>query len=326
MTESQVEKRLEPLRTALRDLDTKVSAFITPAPPRQNLLQRNPAYGAIIAALISGGFFGFGLPRILDHSDKDFGLRVNASIDQKFKDNHFSELQTSIGQIVGRLNTLNDSVNILLGKSIKQAASLSVPDFKRQLPQIDGILNAARQDKILPDPGVIDDLRNKLAPLVKQNDAEAWQAIASLASYHSVFNENPLAGFQVRPITGSPTATKYDPGAPPLGDARPTASVPIGMATKDTGAMYEPIGTDLNPANVGANPLVKFEGGGVVLDGHHIRNVIFIGVHVVYNGGPLALDSAIFINCRFTVQRGQPGEQFLARSLDNERVTFTAGA
>ena len=88
--------------------------------------------------------------------------------------------------------------------------------------------------------------------------------------------------------------------------------------------MYAPIGVDLNPNNIATHQYLKVTGGSVVLDGHHIRNVIFIDVHVVYNGGPLILDAAVFINCRFTVKQSEPGEQFVARSLDSESVTFSA--
>jgi hypothetical protein len=69
---------------------------------------------------------------------------------------------------------------------------------------------------------------------------------------------------------------------------------------------------------------LKLEGGAVVLDGHHIRNVVFVGVHVVYNGGRVILEGAVFINCRFTVEQSQTGEQFVARSLDSKNVTFSA--
>jgi hypothetical protein len=102
-------------------------------------------------------------------------------------------------------------------------------------------------------------------------------------------------------------------------------SAPTDTATKDTGALYAPIGVDLNPKNDAVNVVLKLTGGGVVLDGHRIRNVVFTNVHVVYDGGPLILESAIFINCRFTIQQNRPGEQFVARTLESEKTTFTAG-
>ena len=96
-------------------------------------------------------------------------------------------------------------------------------------------------------------------------------------------------------------------------------------ATKETGALYAPIGVDLNPSKLASNEAMALEGGAVVLDGHHIRNIVFTDVHVVYNGGPLVLESAIFINCRFTVQQGKAGEQFIARAMESDRVTLTVG-
>jgi len=170
----------------------------------------------------------------------------------------------------------------LLGKSIKQAASLSSPDFKRQLPQINGILNAAKKDTIPADPMVIKDLHDKLLPLVKQNDPEAWLATLSLASYRTAFNSDPTLSFMVKPLTGLPKTETIDYDIPvPHGEVKPDVSAALLLVAKGTGAAFERIDTDMNTDKSGTNAYITLRGGGVVLDGRRIRNAVLIGVHVV---------------------------------------------
>jgi len=90
---------------------------------RQNWLERNPALGAIIAAVISGGFFGFALPRALDRSAKDFTTNVAAVVDQKLKEHHIDELHSSVDQMAARLQDLDDNVKLLLTKEYQASGA-----------------------------------------------------------------------------------------------------------------------------------------------------------------------------------------------------------
>jgi hypothetical protein len=43
-------------------------------------------------------------------------------------------------------------------------------------------------------------------------------------------------------------------------------------------------------------------GGGVVLDGMQLRNVVFRDVRIVYSGGPLKMTNVFFLNCTFEMK------------------------
>lgn len=326
MTDPQIEKKIEkklvPIREDIQELRRDFAAFTSA--PKLSWVNRNPGLASIITSILAV-LLAFGLPRLFDYSDRDFALRLNAAIDQKFTDNHFDDLKASVNQMGGQLKTLSENVNALLGKSLKQAASLTLPQLKRQLPLVDQILNAAKRNGVPAGLDVIRDLHDKLVPLVSTNDAEAWRAIVSLASYRSVFNQNPLAGMPLLPIVVKRNAySRYDLGPPPQGEELPAMSAVGGIVSKNAGAIFGPIGTDLNPANNAANPYVVFEGGGLDLNGKHVKNAVFIRVHVVYNGGPLILENALFVNCQFSIQQTRHGEEFASKSIMSEAMTFTA--
>ena len=335
MTESQIETRLKPIRDAVALLRKDVKSIKSAVPStavtdqsKLNWLQKNPWAGAIMGALITTvvGTIGFGfvIPRVIDHAMGDLDSNIDKRTEQKLNDHHIADTQSSVERMEGELKTVTDNVNLLLGKSIKQAASLSRPDLKQQLPQINGILNAAMAHKIPVDGGVVNDLRTKLGSLAKQSDQQAWQATLTLASYRTVFNENPFASFSVKPILSGKGKASFDPGEPPPNDRPPIFAASINPASKETGAQYETLGQDLNPGTTAVNAFVTLTDGGVVLDNKHIRNAVFTGVHVVYNGGPLILENVVFINCIFTIVNNGNGEQLIAKSFESPKVTLTA--
>ena len=321
MTERQIENRIAPIRDDLAALRQEISARNAPVAQRPNWLQRNPGAGAIIGAVVGSGLFGFGLPHLFDHSEKDFAFRVNANIDQKFRDNHFLELKGSVDQMVGELKTLSENVNILLAKTIKQAALLSAPDLKRQLPQLNLILNAAARDGTPADMHTIRSLYDNLLPLVKQNDAEAWKATVSLASYRTSLN---VSGYP-KTKENLPVDTKitnYYLG-PHIGKT-PTLSWHLPTVAPEQAARWDVIGHDQN-ASVKVQPQwLSAEGGVVTLDGEQIKNVVLQRVEVHYSGKSAILSNVTFINCTFILDRSDETRQFAAQVLASTNVSFQA--
>ena len=191
---------------------------------------------------------------------------------------------------------------------------------------MNSILNLARRNKIPIDPATLRTIHEKLSALVSADEPRAWETVISLASYRSVFNENSFSAFTLKPVSSQPAngVTIYETDAPP-GENKPEVLGANQAASKETGAVCEPIGKDLNPGNIATNASIQLNGGGVILDGHHIRNAIFIGVHVVYNGGPLDLQRAVFINCQFSIARNRQGEDFVSRSFVSGPMTFDVG-
>ena len=87
-----------------------------------------------------------------------------------------------------------------------------------------------------------------------------------------------------------------------------------------------PIGKDDNkdkPAGIG---ILEASGGGMVLDGWQLRNVIFQNVHIVYNGGPLIMNNVYFVNCTFEMKADKNTQGLaLASFSPNPSIAFTAG-
>jgi hypothetical protein len=98
-------------------------------------------------------------------------------------------------------------------------------------------------------------------------------------------------------------------------------AVPIAQA-----ARLGLIGEDENKDLSQGNPYLLVDGGGIVIDGMDIKNVIFRGVHIVYRGGPLKMSNAYFADCVFDVIRERPaGESFAATFLKSgPSTTFSA--
>jgi hypothetical protein len=336
MTERQIENRLGPLREAIKEIREAVAARpSTPsqvAPPNLNWLQRNPwagaIFGATITAVVGAGFFGFFLPRIIDHATGDLDSRIDKRSEQKIKDHHVDENEVSLSRMESELKTLSENVNLLLGKSIKQASSLSTPEFKRQLPQIEKVLNAARRERIFIDPMVAKDLRDKLSSLTVQDNSEAWNATLTLAAYRSVFaqiprDENNQPIESTAPLEHDRTHFSH---STPSGYTPSQLAASAHMVSKEDGAVMERIGDDLNKDRATINAFLFLLGGGVDLDGFHFKNVVIRNAHVVYHGGPIQMENVTFIDCDFSIDNTKDGRSFTAKSIESSPLTFAVAS
>jgi hypothetical protein len=76
----------------------------------------------------------------------------------------------------------------------------------------------------------------------------------------------------------------------------------IGTVPHDVAAKIAPIGTDIdNDLKVGDAYIVE-DGGGIIIDGMEMRDVVFRGTHIVYNGGPIRMTNVYFLNCTFEME------------------------
>ena len=66
------------------------------------------------------------------------------------------------------------------------------------------------------------------------------------------------------------------------------------------------------------HPLIHVTGTAPVrLDGFQLKNVVFDGMTVEYNGGPLVMDNVYFVNCKFTVKPSPDGSLFAESVLQH---------
>lgn len=64
-----------------------------------------------------------------------------------------------------------------------------------------------------------------------------------------------------------------------------------------------------------------------VLDGIGWKNIVFLGSHIIYRGGPLILENVIFVNCTFEVQQNNDGQSLLQYvALDKKALNIQSKA
>jgi hypothetical protein len=75
-----------------------------------------------------------------------------------------------------------------------------------------------------------------------------------------------------------------------------------GTAPKELAAQVMKIGEDKDAGKALGVAYLFGYGGGVVLDGMQLRNVVFRDVRIVYGGGPLKMTNVFFLNCTFEMK------------------------
>jgi hypothetical protein len=323
--EQDAQREFAKIRKELRELTKALATPQVALPPTPTVApswwQRNPwAIPTLISAPMAllSVFLSVYVPRLMDHSTKDLKFQIDERIEQKLKDHRFDELVSSVDQMKGELKSISDNLNLLLAKNIKQVAYLSPAQLEKQLPQLNQILDIAAKHRVAVGQDVVVEIHKGLSRVLANGVPAAWDSMLHLASYESAFSLPPKEsdGEKV-PILNNKMTTSYELGDPPPGDVMPSMQSAVGPnpVPKSAAAHYEPIGKDLNPGNEYGNTFIFIQGGGVVIDGRQIRNVVFSNVHIVYRGGPVEMANVTFVNCRFSVENTSSGQQFLLASI-----------
>jgi hypothetical protein len=132
---------------------------------------------------------------------------------------------------------------------------------------------------------------------------EAWQAFLALLDYVSSIDSShiPPAKDAKLPGTNEPI-TLMVPGLypnQPMGDKVLYA----GFDKPPNSALMEHIGQGLDKANkIGPSYWIVHDAP-ILLDGWHLKRVIFKRCRLVYRGGPVQLDTVYFADCRFQFER-----------------------
>jgi len=62
----------------------------------------------------------------------------------------------------------------------------------------------------------------------------------------------------------------------------------------------------------------------VKLDGHRLKNVIYINLQIEYDGGPVILENVSFINCSFVLQQNDNSSSLAKAVFASTPTSFTA--
>jgi len=155
------------------------------------------------------------------------------------------------------------------------------------------------------------------------NDPGAWDVSVKFANYRTTINEAATRDFRPSNITVSRTF-KFCFTAPGGGIPDPTVEVSRVRVLQRSAAVLEPLsGPCLPPSDMGPD-FIALRGGGVILDGSRMRNIVFFGDTVYYNGGPVDLNSVVFSNSQFILANNENARAFAERVLSMDKVSFVA--
>jgi hypothetical protein len=221
-----------------------------------------------------------------------------------------------------QLFLINGKLGPLVGAAATPAAQLYVA---AENPTV-----AQNQDKVLR---VLSDTREAHTPIptdtlasaghsfvaASEQDSGAWKTTQALMAYRTYVTS---LTFTV-PITGTvPQNTSYLALSVP-GEILPSLGfVPQGVS-EGNAARLQRIGKPTNPnVTMGPEELIAM-GGATRIDGMDIAHVIFDGVEVHYDGGPLRLQDVIFVNCTFVFFNANRSRSLADSIITSKTVDFS---
>jgi hypothetical protein len=100
----------------------------------------------------------------------------------------------------------------------------------------------------------------------------------------------------------------------------------VGTAPREQAAQVMKIGKDLDAEQALGVAFLFGYGGGMILDGMQLRNVVFQEVHIVYSGGPLKMTNVFFLNCTFEMKPDTNTLKLASAALTpGPAISFAAG-
>jgi hypothetical protein len=100
----------------------------------------------------------------------------------------------------------------------------------------------------------------------------------------------------------------------------------VGTAPREQAAQVMKIGKDLDAGQALGVAFLFGYGGGMILDGMQLRNVVFQEVHIVYSGGPLKMTNVFFLNCTFEMKPDTNTLKLASAALTpGPAISFAAG-
>jgi hypothetical protein len=257
----------------------------------------------------------------------------NADTAARSSDEHVNGLiDAKLNPFYEQLRGLSQQVGVLQG----QISQLNENQRKLTNLQVDSInsrVESARSTKSI-GPKEVSKIGKSLISLSESNDSGistlAWNALVNLLSYRSFLN-----------VENSPAAhEKFGPTLPGKweitarfdvhikkgeGPGSATATFPNKLVPGSQSFIYEPLNIGEIPVREG-HAFVRMTAEGPVrfaIDGYRLRNVIFDGVTIEYDGGPLIMENVYFVNCTFEVKPTNSTRQFTLAVLQSVPTSFS---
>jgi hypothetical protein len=267
---------------------------------------------------IAGWFVSGWFKYYLDHKDDAFNKTVDSRITIGLSptNTRLDGFDVKLAKIEGELDVLT------IQRSAAQPTNL-----QNATQAIEALRNAGSNGEKL-DPALITEAGIKF---IDAKDApHAWDAALAFLAYHSSLNQplSPELKTTFVPIRGAEQKELtivigvHGQGLLDFQESWPKELVPISQAF-----IFQPIGVKV-PLVPGFPPAeTRTEGhpfllinnprgtGAIVLDGMHLKNVIFNGIRISYSGGPLVMENVYFINCTFEISHNPIGQKLATAIL-----------
>lgn len=277
------------------------------------------AVGAVVVTVFVG---------LLPHLENDAVLRIKNQVTESLQEpsQKIGRMSDDIAEIKG---TLKAWAPLMTAQFFKRAATLPDKQFMESLPQLKAVAQVARESKSEVAAKDISEIgKRTIALAVGHSDSStlAWETTTSLLQYRSALNSlapPPNLGDE-KPISYPRFTTQYS-FKRQLGFEAPLFGT-VGTVPRDQAAVMDYIGHDLNAKLAVGNALLIGRGGTFQLDNMHMKNVVLINVHVVYEGGPIILENVYFMDCTFEIKRGRNSQAFSARLIEPAPTNYSLPA
>ncbi|HWO27484.1 MAG TPA: hypothetical protein VNO32_01660 [Candidatus Acidoferrum sp.] len=171
-----------------------------------------------------------------------------------------------------------------------------------------GLLHFAKDQNVRLNPRFLAAYAQQVSAISSDPrvSGEAWNVLGNLLDYRSSLNAKDSPAAHEDFIPGVPHGWEMTARAflQMKGPGSVTLTYPNRLVPSDQSFIYEPIGSVPRVGKEG-HPFVRITAKGnpmVILDGLRIRNAIFEGVRIEYDGGPLIMENTYFVNCTFEVK------------------------
>jgi hypothetical protein len=226
---------------------------------------------------------------------------------------------TLLVQVRGINTFLHDNGSFIAGLRLQQNAT--EPGSPQHIADVRHVLDTAKRGNIRIPADVVKTAGTKFVQ-VSQTTPDAWTAVLDFLNYQSFLNLSSVPTGQLRAPEKSGN-TQYS--------AKNVLNFPkmivhwMGYSDFPDVAQFRPIGDpDLNGGKPGPAFLL-FDGAEVLVDGMHIKRVIFRNSHIIYRGGPINLDTVYFVNCTFEIVRETNGMRLAEEVLSSPSITARIG-
>jgi hypothetical protein len=190
----------------------------------------------------------------------------------------------------------------------------STPVTAETARMVQRVTARAFADRTVIDIGIVNNAGRHFADAVKVPGA--WMATLQLASYRSTLDE-PFSQNHKTLASNSSFETKY------FAERMGGTVAYFGITNGDDYAELRPMSMpDLNTSPPRAQTLY-IEGGDLHIDGMKMRNLVFSGVKIIYDGGRLDMRNVVFENCQFVMQPQKHQLEFAQLFFtDNPSISF----